>query len=86
MIQSNTLIVGAPFDETGGLRTGSVYLYEEVSENMWGLVHKLVNGSDGDRFGTSLDIDEMSTVAIGASVSSFKLWRTLYYIISSIIS
>ncbi|KAL7519364.1 hypothetical protein ACHAWX_004128, partial [Stephanocyclus meneghinianus] len=67
---SNTVVVGAPFDGTGGSQTGSVSVYKEVSENKWELLDSKitpVDGSAGDQFGVSVDIDDESTIVIGSS-------------------
>lgn len=66
------MVVGAPFDGTGGSQTGSVSVYKEVSENKWELLDSKitpVDGSAGDQFGVSVDIDDESTIVIGSSVS-----------------
>eukprot|EP00804_Cyclotella_cryptica_P000057 CCRYP_013743-RA/>CCRYP_013743-RA protein AED:0.16 eAED:0.16 QI:2268/1/1/1/0.69/0.66/27/153/931 len=67
---ANTIVVGAPFDGTGSSQTGSVSVYKEVSENKWELFDSKIiplDGSAGDQFGVSVDIDEESTIVIGAS-------------------
>ena len=54
-------MVGAPFDGTGRSQTGSVFVYEEVSENMWELLDSKIiplDGSAGDQFGVSVDIED----------------------------
>lgn len=66
------MVVGAPFDESGGSMTGSVFVYHEVSENKWELVGDKItpeDGVDGDAFGYSVDIDDNYTVVIGSKVS-----------------
>lgn len=71
-IRRNTVVVGAPFDESGSSMTGSVFVYREVSENKWEMVGNKItpeDGVDGDTFGYSVDIDEHSTLVIGSKVS-----------------
>ena len=68
---SNTVYIGAPFDAPGGLQTGSVSIYTEVSNNSWVLLDKFTpsDSLDGDRFGVSLDVDDTLTLAVGSNVS-----------------
>lgn len=65
------MYVGAPFDESGGSKTGSVSIYTEVSKDSWSLLDKITpsDASAGDQFGVSLDIDDSSTFVIGSNVS-----------------
>ena len=68
------MVVGAPFDEEGN-STGSVFVYKEVSEDVWELQGDkltLQEGLEGDAFGFSVDIDEESTLAVGVRVSSCR--------------
>ena len=65
------MFVGAPFDGQEGSQLGTVSVYKEVSDNSWELFNKITStdGEDRDRFGVSLDIDDMSTFVVGANVS-----------------
>ena len=76
------MVVGAPFDGTGGSQTGSVSVYKEVTENKWELFDSKispVDGSAGDQFGVSVDIDEESTIVIGSSVSTLRVVISVFY-------
>jgi hypothetical protein len=62
--------VGAPFDGEGSSRTGSVFVYKEVSENVWELQNDKITPEDGVKdgaFGISVDIDKESLV-VGSRV------------------
>ena len=75
-------MVGAPFDGSGDSQTGSVSVYKEVSENKWQLLDSKitpVDGSAGDQFGVSVDIDEESTIVIGSSVSALLVLISEFY-------
>lgn len=65
------MYVGAPFDESGGSKTGSVSIYTEVSNDSWSLLDRITpsDGNAGDQFGVSLDVDDSSTFIIGSNVS-----------------
>ena len=61
------MVVGAPFDEAAG----SVFVYKETDENKWELFgDKIVaaDGTQGDEFGYSVDMNEDSILAIGSRV------------------
>jgi hypothetical protein len=79
----NTVVVGAPFDNEGGLQTGSVFVYKEVSEDDWqSLGNKITptDGEDDDAFGYSVGIDEVSTILIGSKVSAQDQCVMLFFI------
>ncbi len=64
---SNTLVVGAPFDEDSGDESGSVYVYERMKGSRWQYRQKLI-GSDSkqyDNFGYSVGLSG-SMLVIGA--------------------
>ena len=68
----NTVLIGAPFDGAENSQTGSVFAYKETEDNKWELLDdKIVpaDGTDGDLFGFSVDIDENSSILIGSRVS-----------------
>lgn len=82
------MIVGAPFDGGRGSQTGSVYVYKEASKDKWELFDRKIvptDGKNGDQFGISLDIDELSTLVIGSNVShlNLRLVSALSYVISN---
>ena len=60
------LIVGAPFDDTNGLSSGSAYLYENIGST-WTLIDSF-HGTPASRFGSAVDVDDTSVlrVAVGA--------------------
>lgn len=63
------MAVGAPFDGEGSSRTGSVFVYKEVSENVWELQNDITpeDGVKDGAFGFSVDIDKESLV-VGSRV------------------
>jgi len=64
---SNTLVVGAPFDEDSGDESGSVYVYERMNGSGWQYLQKLI-GTDSDaydNFGYSVGLNG-STLVVGA--------------------
>ena len=68
----NMVVIGAPFDDNDNSLTGSVFVYKETEDNKWELYgDKIVpaDGTDDDLFGFSVDIDESSSILIGARVS-----------------
>ena len=75
-IDTNTIVVGALFNDENGLDTGAAYIFERDlgGANNWGQLTKLM-ASDGiadDRFGRSVDIDQDKIVigAIGVDVTA----------------
>lgn len=73
------MVVGAPADgEENSSQTGSAFVYMEVIEDEWDLLDNKIIPSDGDvgyLFGSSVDINEDSMVAIGSKVCSFFLLK-----------
>ncbi|MEW6210211.1 MAG: HYR domain-containing protein [Acidobacteriota bacterium] len=68
-ISGDTAIVGAPFEDTGGLQTGAAYIFErnQGGANNWGEVRKIL-ASDrqaNDEFGESVSISG-NTAIVGA--------------------
>ena len=66
-VDGDTLVVGAPLDDTsGGTDAGSVQVYRR-SGSTWNLAQTVTasDGAAGDRFGISVDIDG-NTLVIGA--------------------
>lgn len=64
---SDTLVVGAPFDEDSGDESGSVYIYERLRGSGWQYRQKLI-GTDSDaydNFGYSVGLSG-STLVVGA--------------------
>ena len=67
-ISEGTIVVGAPWDDENGFRSGSAYLFEKDPGGLqWIQVIKLTanDASEDDQFGTSVAIDG-DTVVIGA--------------------
>ncbi len=58
-IDGTLSVVGAPYDEDNGSRSGSVFVYYPDKTGVWRLDEKLTasDGSAWDEFGTSVDID-----------------------------
>lgn len=62
-----------------GAQTGSVFVYQEVSENDWQMLGDKITPADGineDLFGFSVDLDDDSTLLIGSRVSSYNWNRS----------
>ncbi|MCB8943691.1 MAG: DUF11 domain-containing protein [Ardenticatenaceae bacterium] len=74
-LDGDTLIVGAPQDDDGGVDAGAVYIYERHlgGVNHWGLVAKLMAGdsSSGQRFGSYVDV-EADTLVVGANENGLE--------------
>ena len=74
---SNTLVVGAPFNEDG-----SVFVYKEMVTNEWSLIDVInTNNVSEPFFGFSVDIDfhaEMSTIVVGSPIYGFDAAGAAY--------
>jgi hypothetical protein len=68
-IQGDTAVVGCSEDDNGvsASKQGSVYVYERLTNGVWGLKKKLVAGDPkpGDRFGISVAVDD-HTILVGS--------------------
>jgi hypothetical protein len=68
-VQDNTVIVGAPYDDDYGNRSGAAYIFErDLSESWhWDQIAKLTpsDAIANDLFGSAVDIDE-DVAAVGA--------------------
>lgn len=66
-LDSHRLVIGAYFDKDLGYRSGSAYVFERNDLGDWVQSAKLLspNGSSGDYFGRSVDIDN-DTIIVGA--------------------
>ena len=69
-VEGDTAVIGASGNATGGPNSGAAYVFTRT-ENQWTQHTKLTppEGSDGGRFGVSVDINE-NTIAIGANRDS----------------
>ncbi|MBL0040640.1 MAG: Ig-like domain repeat protein [Xanthomonadales bacterium] len=63
-ISGDTMAVGSPFADAGGVDSGAVYVYVR-SAGVWSLQQKLAGTlvDGGDRFGYSVDIDGNTVIA-----------------------
>lgn len=66
-ITGNTMVVGAPFEESGGFSRGAAYVYQ-LSGNSWIYQSKLIasDGANSDNFGEAISISD-NLVLIGAT-------------------
>lgn len=66
-ISGNTVVVGAPQEDTGGDNAGAVYVFTRSASNTWSQQAKLVASDDqaGDQFGYAVDISG-DTIVVGA--------------------
>ena len=68
-ISSDTVVVGAHFDDDNGTASGSAYIFERNAggDNSWGQVAKLIasDGAEGDKFANQVAISG-ATVLVGA--------------------
>lgn len=68
-VQNDTIIIGARHDDTtSGADAGSAYIFTRSSGATWTEKQKLAAGdaSAGDRFGTSVSLDNDGTLVVGA--------------------
>jgi len=69
-ISSNFVVVGAPYEDSGGADSGAAYVFfrNQDGENNWGQVAKLTasDAADGDHFGISVAISG-DFVLVGAN-------------------
>ena len=66
-LDGDIAIVGAPWDDDNGFKSGSVYIFEHDAIGNWVETAKLIpqDGPFGDEFGVSVSLDK-GTVLIGA--------------------
>lgn len=74
-ISTNTVVVGAPFEDEGGSAAGAAYVFErnEGGADNWGQVAKLVPaaGASGDEFGFAVSVWG-DTIVVGAHFNDAK--------------